>query len=355
MLDALLKAIRLASLIMMIVFFVAVIVYFYSFYNPDFTRSLLDLQRDPDLLYRFITRVLAVGILVLTITIFGYNVIRRTFHFLTEGDVAPMTPSFPQSSARIVEEITSRVDQLLRSFTKSQTDEVGKIIDQRITFLGPEYESERTEAAVKLLAKIDERSIHIFMEELDTKFKSLLISHTEFSLFNEYATSMTKRLTEAVDDLKRRSTVNLLIGMTTTAIAMVGLGFIALTSNLDIANWKDTLTHYVPRLTFVVFIEIFAYFFLRLYKLNLDDVKYYQNEITNMEAKILSCRVAFLMGDKQSMKQVATVLSKTERNFILKKGETTTDLEKFRTEEKSLTNELGKLAGLAKRFSGSSN
>jgi hypothetical protein len=277
-----------------------------------------------------------------------FLVIERTFRFLNppaRKQVARRSSPVVQSR-RSDDDIILRVEQMLRA----QTDRVAKVIDEKISFIEPNYEVKRAEATAVLLAKVDERSTELFLQQLESKFKSNFLSNTEFAVFNDQATAIMRRLTEAVEDLERRSTVNLLIGMTTTAIAMVGLGFIALTSNFSIENWQETLAHFVPRLTFVVFIEVFAYFFLRLYKLNLDDVKYYQNELTNMEAKILSCRAALLNDDKQTMKQIALTLSKTERNFVLKKGETTTELEKLRTDTKSFSNELGKLVGLSKVF-----
>ena len=75
------------------------------------------------------------------------------------------------------------------------------------------------------------------------------------------------------------------------------------------------VVQFLPRLTLVVLIEIFAYFFLRLYKSSLGEIKYFQNEITNIEAKALALQAAELAGDKESTASIINRLADTDRNF----------------------------------------
>jgi len=96
-------------------------------------------------------------------------------------------------------------------------------------------------------------------------------------------------------------------------------------------GWIIT-AHYIPRLSVIVFAELFAYFFLRLYKSGLADIKYYQNELTNVELKISALKVALAAKDNELLKIVIGELAKVERNFILKKNETTVEIEKVKTE-----------------------
>jgi len=39
-------------------------------------------------------------------------------------------------------------------------------------------------------------------------------------------------------------------------------------------------------------IELFAYFFLKLYKSDLSEIKYFQNELTNVEMRYAAVRLA---------------------------------------------------------------
>ena len=75
-----------------------------------------------------------------------------------------------------------------------------------------------------------------------------------------------------------------------------------------------------------------------LYKKSLDDIKYYQNEITNLEAKYLSLDQSKQSGNFKLLANVLETLNKTERNFILKKDETTIELEKSKIETQSSNN-----------------
>ncbi|WP_201645939.1 hypothetical protein [Paraburkholderia metrosideri] len=95
--------------------------------------------------------------------------------------------------------------------------------------------------------------------------------------------------------------------------------------------------HFLPRLTFVLLIELFAYFFLRLYKNSLSEIKYFQNEITNLEAKHLALRSAFFTGTGSLINKVVVSLVETERNHILEKGQTTVELERTRIERDDLS------------------
>lgn len=81
----------------------------------------------------------------------------------------------------------------------------------------------------------------------------------------------------------------------------------------------------MPRIALAVAVEVVAFFFLRLYKYSISDIKYYQNELTNIELKALA--VVIQSGHKNAeMKDVAASLISTERNFIIKKDERTIDI-----------------------------
>jgi hypothetical protein len=103
------------------------------------------------------------------------------------------------------------------------------------------------------------------------------------------------------------------------------------------------ISYYIPRISVVVFIEVFAFFFLRLYKIGLDDVKYYQNELTNVELKLRALSEALKSGEAPTITLVITELAKTERNFVLKKGESTVGLENAKLEGRLFSEAIAKL------------
>jgi hypothetical protein len=123
----------------------------------------------------------------------------------------------------------------------------------------------------------------------------------------------------------RRGNFNLFIGLVTT---ITGITLLVMYSNeltvelkslieklqknqgVDVWNY---LVFFLPRLSLVALIELFAYFFLNLYKLSLIEGKYLVNEITNVELRSLGLGVAVGLGDRN----VGTILQSyahTDRN-----------------------------------------
>src|SRR6185369_17897393 len=65
------------------------------------------------------------------------------------------------------------------------------------------------------------------------------------------------------------------------------------------------------------------YFFLHLYRTNLHDIKYFNNELTNLQLKKIAADLALGAPGRASqlLSAVCTEFSKTERNFVLRRGE----------------------------------
>lgn len=144
-----------------------------------------------------------------------------------------------------------------------------------------------------------------------------------------------RRLLEEIENLNRRGNINLALGAGTSVVGILLLG---ITLVYEVTESKDIyglVSHYLPRLSLIVLIEIFAYFFLRLYKSGLSEIKYFQNELTNVEAKQIALNVAREASDSALIGVVATKLADTERNHILFKNQTTVELEKAKLESES--------------------
>jgi hypothetical protein len=165
------------------------------------------------------------------------------------------------------------------------------------------------------------------------------IEHIEdyFSIVNR----QTNRLYNQIKSIQKESKVNLLIGI---AIALIGVSFLAYfflieKDRIDTQNSGVYLT-YLSKLSFVIFIELLAFFFLKLYKENIADKKYYENELTNIEAK----NIALLLALKNdNVDEIITSFLNIERNFILKKGETTTSNKLIELENSYLEKIISKI------------
>lgn len=135
-----------------------------------------------------------------------------------------------------------------------------------------------------------------------------------------------ERINNEIKNLKRRATVNLSWGVVLSSAAL--LFFFFLIYNEEIGkNLEQVFLHFVPRLGLVVFVELLAYFFLRLYKTSLVSIQYYHNELTNIETKKIAAIVAIKHCDEAKIWQTVECLLKVERNVLLKGKETTIQME----------------------------
>ena len=157
---------------------------------------------------------------------------------------------------------------------------------------------------------------------------------------------MVARLETEIRALMRRGNLNLVLGTVTTTGAVAVLAYIALTATVTVENWRAVLPTYALRLSLVVFVEVFAFFFLRLYRASLHDIKYFQNEITNIQSRFLALEFSVLSSDGAAANKVIDELARTERNFVLSKGQTTLEIERVRLESRLTRDALSQIKNL---------
>lgn len=186
-----------------------------------------------------------------------------------------------------------------------------------------------------ILSKIQESKIADVLQIEDGKYIEIL-THIQ---------NLKDRIDIQVSSLSRNGNLNLLIGLTATMIATILLVIFVFIETKP-TDLKMLAFHYGTRFSIVIFVEIFALFFLRLYKTNLFEIKYFQNELTNIDCKIIALKTAIYLDDKTAIRAILKELSNTERNHLLKKGETTVELERVKMEKdesKQLLENLTKL------------
>ncbi|MGP0152202.1 hypothetical protein [Pantoea ananatis] len=201
-------------------------------------------------------------------------------------------------------------------------------------------------------AKVSEDAIKTIFEKETYELQNKIKEQLGFERLTNASERIIFRLRREITDLRLRSNINLLIGMSITAgglyllwstISMIDTSELLkeLASEGNEANVKfiKSLTlPIIPRVSLVIFIEIFAYFFLRLYKNGLDEIKYFQNELTNIESKLAAVEFSFITSNTDGLKTSIEALSKTERNFVLEKGQTTVELERAKSDSELTKN-----------------
>ena len=128
--------------------------------------------------------------------------------------------------------------------------------------------------------------------ELEGRVEDRVRSDVHAARVRQVLESASLRLRKEIASLTRRGNVNLVIGVVTTTIAVSLLAYMVLTVAGTFDTWTHLLSHYIPRITVVVFIEVFSFFFLRLYRASLAEIKYYQNELTTFDAQNIALEAA---------------------------------------------------------------
>jgi hypothetical protein len=196
-------------------------------------------------------------------------------------------------------------------------------IKQRLEATGPSNaaplgEAERTSLVSFLGQQIQATFTSDVATELESRYAQQFDMRAAIRDLETYARRMESRIEGEIDALSRRGTINLTIGVLTTLIAVAILASNILFTAGE-GDFVQLSTHFIPRLTLSLFIEVFSFFFLRLYSLGLGEIKYFQNEMTNIQSRFIALLRAIHAGDKASLAKILQAFSATERNFVLKK------------------------------------
>lgn len=211
---------------------------------------------------------------------------------------------------------------------REEVSELRNLLKNQRGQLSEFTQAERGELIGALQAQLSATLGDEFIKSIDRRYATIAIKNSRHESMVRDFEILRQRLLEEVRALQRRANSNLAIGSITTLLAMSSLAFVVLRATPDFHSTASVASYYLPRITFVIFIEVFAFFFLRLYKVSLDDIKFYQNELTNIESRLIALRAALVDENQGGLAKILGELAVTERNFVLKKGETTVDLER---------------------------
>ena len=81
-----------------------------------------------------------------------------------------------------------------------------------------------------------------------------------------------ERIKIEIKNLKRRATINLSLGVSLSIAALLVFFFLVYNEKPD-EDYQKIFLHFAPRVGLVVFVELLAYFFLKLYKSTLTSVQ----------------------------------------------------------------------------------
>jgi hypothetical protein len=135
--------------------------------------------------------------------------------------------------------------------------------------------------------------------------------------------STVSRLKSYADKLQEKASVNLAWGIASTLTAILILAFVLINASPSPEAAQIVMVfYYTSRVLLVLLVQGISIFFLNLYKATLNNIMYVNNEITNYEARRDALVLSLNSGNVGSVQSILLSLALTERNFALKKGET---------------------------------
>jgi hypothetical protein len=134
-------------------------------------------------------------------------------------------------------------------------------------------------------------------DELEDRFRQRLSQSARDQEIRDSFATADSRLRSELAALGRRSNLNLVIGVLTTSLAVGLLTYMVLGAVVNFENLTSLLSHYIPRLGLVLFIEVFSFFFLRLYKTTLAEMRLYQTDLTALTIQRVAVVVGLSTGD----------------------------------------------------------
>lgn len=162
----------------------------------------------------------------------------------------------------------------------------------------------------------------------------------------------TQRINFEIQLERRRSTIYIMFGSMITMVA----GYVLYDTVQHIINIQAPtdsvdIKTLIIRFSIVIFIEIFAFYYLRLYSRISDNIKFYQNEMTNVEMKSL-CFYALKTEEitDEAKTAILVELSKTERNFVIDKNKTTVDLERSKLDSNMIKSTISDIAKITRNL-----
>lgn len=162
----------------------------------------------------------------------------------------------------------------------------------------------------ELVKRVSESIAPDIATELAQRFAADAATASHIGLARDVFTATHARLRQQIESLNRRANLNLIIGVLTTLLAVGLLAYMVLTVSGSFVDMTSLMSYYVPRVATGVFIEVFSFFFLRLYKSNLAEVQYYQDQLTKLAAQQIALEAAHARPDIPTISAVVQSLAK---------------------------------------------
>lgn len=203
----------------------------------------------------------------------------------------------------------------------------------------------------QLHQEVKKKATDAFLGDIRTS----LLQRDRAAEWEKHFSETSERIDAEIAAQGRRGTLNLILGVVTALAGIILLSWVVLGDAQGHASVNDFVMSFIPRVSIVAIVEVFAYFFLRLYKASLAEIKYFQNEATNLEVRFAALRIALDSEDAALRATVVGHLLTMERNPLMDKEKTTLELEKEKLDLNAVTISLPQVLTIVKDVVARSN
>lgn len=147
---------------------------------------------------------------------------------------------------------------------------------------------------------------------------------------------LVRRLEEEIGAQSRRANANLGLGIVAAITGLLFLGWLSMLTADELFKGVTQPTNsisgmlywgsFAAKISLSLAANVFAFFFFTSYRRNLSEVRYFHNELTNIQARFVAVGLTNPEGPADLRKAAIKSLIELERNFVLQKGETTAEL-----------------------------
>ncbi len=158
------------------------------------------------------------------------------------------------------------------------------------------------------------------------------------------------RIQKEIVNLSRRANINLGIGAIIAFIGIAGLTAFILSTSKDVESLEimPLVIHWLVRLSLVTIVEVFAFFFLKMYKTELTSIQYFQDELTSIESRKIALLFSVLQNSEDSTCKSISCLLEIDRNFKMDIDQTTAELEKLKMENGFIKSQMDNIFDIFK-------
>lgn len=156
-----------------------------------------------------------------------------------------------------------------------------------------------------------------FIRSIDQKYGNAIINENlSRHVISQLEITKSRLLNNQVD-LSKKASSFLAWGM---SLSVVGLAVLAIFIFIDRVPGDggevSVIFHYINKFGLFLFIEIVSFFFLKMYKDTLNEIKGSTKEITNVELRLMATSVAIKVGGNQLIRDAISNVLRVERGSV---------------------------------------